>query len=107
MKHPGYSGTTLAKKLGIKPGFLVRIVNGPSDYLSLFSDFPDNVHVSGKDEGPTDLIHCFYIKRTDLEKQLPKLREEIKPNGSIWISWYKKSSGIQTDITEDGLDLNS
>ena len=100
MATAGYSGTPLAKKLGIKPGFLLKLINEPAHYFELFSDMPGDIVVS-KATKDIDFIHCFTATLSDLEKQIPKLRKQIKPNGTIWISWYKKSAKIPTDVTED------
>jgi hypothetical protein len=97
----GYSGTPLAKKLGIKTGSVIGLVNAPADYLRFFTDFPAEVIISEKANEPKDVIHAFYDKASELKTALPRLKKEIKPGGSIWISWHKKTSGIPTDITEN------
>ncbi len=96
----GYSSTTLAKKLGIKPGAVVQLIDEPGHYLQLFSDMPDNV-VFKSAKQPKDLIHFFVKEYTKLEKDLVKLKGEIKQDGIIWVSWLKKSAKIPTDVTED------
>jgi len=99
--HPaGYSGTPLDKKLGIKPGFGIQLVNAPDYYFNLFDELPGDLHFDEDDE-PKDLIHFFTKQENELITMLPILRMQIKPNGMIWVSWPKKSSKIITDITED------
>ena len=96
MAEAGYSGTPLSKKLGYKPGFRVKIVNQPENYWQLLIDLPEDVHEEM--EGPYDLIHFFTSQRSELEKELPRLKEEIDKKGMLWISWPKKSSGVESDI---------
>lgn len=101
MKTTGYSGTPLAKKLGIKEGFNIRIVNQPDHYFDLFEDFPENINIRNEKKTKKDFIHFFTTQAKELNKDLFSLKKEIVPNGMIWISWPKKSSGMITDITED------
>jgi hypothetical protein len=97
----GYSGTPLAKKLGIKSGFTVCVVDAPGYYLSLFDDMPTGIDFTNDINIPKDLIHFFVKEKQTFLNLLPKLKDEIKPNGSIWVSWPKKASKVITDITED------
>jgi len=99
MPTAGYSGTPLAKKLGIKEGFRIALYNQPDYYFALFTDFPENVKVINK--APVDLIHCFVTEEKKLSGDIIKLKSSIQPNGAIWISWPKKSSKVATDVTED------
>ena len=101
MATAGYSGTPLLKKLGIKPGYKLLFVNQPQNYFDLL-----NADVTGqlckKNEVP-DLIHLFAATKKEFESEMKELNQVIKKNKNvaIWVSWYKKSSGIATDITED------
>src|SRR5579875_3566214 len=96
-----YSTTPLAKKLGIKEGFVIRLHGVPAHYRSLFTDWPQHVHIES-DPGPKkDLIHFFTCRAEELQGQLGALREEIRLAGNIWISWPKKASKVPTDLTED------
>lgn len=97
----GYSGTPLAKKLGIKPGFNLKLVNAPGYYLGLFTDLPVDLNFEDDSEVKKDFIHFFTKQVDEYIKTLPLLKEQIKPNGIIWVSWPKKVSKIITDITED------
>ena len=94
----GYSNTPLYKKLGMKDGFRVKLINAPGNYKALIGE------LSGKlvfgDKGP-DLIHFFTNSASELEKVLPVIKQEIKKDGTIWVSWYKKSSGKPTEVTEN------
>jgi len=97
----GYSGTPLPKKLGIKEGSSVCYVNHPSDFKDLLGELPEGAHVVSDLEGPLDVIVCFTKQRRVFEQRLPALRREMATNGGLWIAWPKKSSGVETDMTED------
>ena len=97
----GYSGTPLAKKLGMKREHVVRLVNEPRHYFQLFSDWPVDIDISADKKKLKDLIHFFTKEQKDLRKLLPLLKKEMKQDGMIWVSWPKKSAKVATDITED------
>ncbi len=101
MNTAGYSGTPLAKKLGIKPGFKVALINAPGHYLSLFTDLPPDIAFVNDENQLKDLIHYFVKEKAEYFALLPQIRTQIVQNGSIWISWPKKASKVPTDITED------
>jgi len=97
----GYSGTPLAKKLGIKQGFYITLINAPDYYFNLFTDLPAELHVNDDAINKKDLIHFFTKQKDEYVSILPRLKDQIKSNGIIWVSWPKKASKIVTDITED------
>ena len=101
MANTGYSGTPLAKKLGIKEGFKIRLVNHPGYYFKLFDDLPSNVIIEIDKNIKKNLIHFFTKDASELNDNIVLLRNEIEVDGMIWISWPKKASKILTDITED------
>lgn len=97
----GYSGTPLIKKLGIKPESKVSLINSPVDYFDLLeTDIGDQL--CKKNETP-DIIHLFVKNNIEFETEMKKLKPIYKknPNITIWVSWYKKTAGIPTDVTED------
>jgi hypothetical protein len=101
MATAGYSGTPLLKKLGIKPEMKLLLINQPDDYYDLIK-----MNLMGqickKNEIP-GLIHLFVQYHKDFIAEMKKLNSFIKKNRNIiiWVSWYKKASKIETDITED------
>ena len=101
MQTVGYSGTPLAKKLGIKEGFKIRLINPPGYYFGLFTDMPENVSILKDIKTKKDFIHCFVKQAKELHTNIASLKNEIESNGFIWISWPKKASKVATDITED------
>lgn len=96
-----YSGTPLAKKLGIKSGFHVKLVNAPEHYFDLFTDLPPDITVETTESTKLNFIHFFTKSQGEYESTLPQLMQQLKPDGMIWASWPKKSSKVVTDITED------
>jgi hypothetical protein len=95
----GYSSTPLVKKLGITPGMKLLLINAPVDYFQwLETDLADQVVKSGR---LAAFVHLFVKNRKELEKQFKSLVKTVGPGTVTWISWYKKSSGIATDVTED------
>jgi hypothetical protein len=101
MKTAGYSGIPLVKKLGIKEGFTIRIANPPDYYFDLLEDLPQKIDIRREKKTKKDFIHYFTTQAKELNKDIISLKNEIVPNGMIWISWPKKSSKMITDITED------
>lgn len=94
----GYSGTPLPKKLGLKPGQRVY-VGGPAP--SGFLDEVDDVTWVRQLRGPIDLAIVFTTTSDDYRKRLASVMKVLAADGSIWIAWPKKSSGMATDLTED------
>jgi hypothetical protein len=101
MSATGYSGTPLVKKLGIKPAMKLLLINEPGDYIDLL-ETNINQQRCKKNETP-DLIHLFARTNKEFEKEMKNLKPLCKKNPAIiiWVSWYKKSAKILTDITED------
>ncbi len=99
MKTAGYSRTPLAKKLGIKDGFKLKIVNQPSYYFKLFQDLPVEIEIVTDISIKKDFIHYFAKTTEALQNDIDQLHEEIVQNGIIWISWPKKSSKVETDLS--------
>ena len=97
----GYSGTPLAKKLGIKEGFSVFAVNAPNDLEQLLAPLPNDVEILQDPRSHVDLIHLFTNSRDELFRRLAECVRLIKQNGTIWVSWYKKAAKMPTEITED------
>src|SRR2546421_328613 len=95
----GYSGTPLLKKLGIKEESKVKLINAPENYMDLIEVDINKQLVNKIQEA--DFIHLFVSSKAELKKEFTKIIQYAKNGLTIWISWYKKSSGIATDVTED------
>lgn len=100
MKASGYSGTPLHKKLGIKAGHRVWFSGAPDGYEEELRK-AGNYQQSKQLARDLDFVHLFTDGRSVLVKQMPRLRDSLKPNGTLWISWPKKSSGVRTDLDEN------
>lgn len=99
----GYSQRPLAAKLGIKADQTIHIVNAPEGYDELLTPLPENVVFTPVLAGPLDFIQFFTLVRAELEDVFPSLRDALSQKGMLWISWPKKSSGIQTDLDGNGV----
>jgi hypothetical protein len=97
----GYSGRPLVDKLGIKPGIRIAILNAPRGYRATLGKLPAGVQVAAAARGVLSFIHLFVVRRAILETRIPALLRALTPDGSLWISWPKQASGVETDITED------
>ena len=97
----GYSGTPLAKKLGIKEGNVVALIGAPATYRALLEPLPEGVKFTAKASANTDIVHLFVSSRAKLVRSLESLRDILAPDASVWVSWPKKSAKVATDITED------
>jgi hypothetical protein len=97
----GYSGTPLAKKLGIVAGTIVLARHAPTDYRALLAPLPPDVRFVTRLSATTDLIHLFTDRRATLAAELKALHTTIRPDAAVWVSWPKKASRLPTDITED------
>ena len=97
----GYSGTPLAKKLGIGAGHRLWPAQAPENYKTLLAPLPEGVTFVSKPSNTIDVAHVFATTRREVEKVLRTLRTTLKPDATIWVSWPKKTSKVPTDITED------
>jgi len=97
----GYSGTPLAKKLGIREGSRLYVRNAPADYAELIAPVPEDTSILKRLSKDLDIIHFFTKDQNELRSLIGDFKKRIKQDGMIWVSWPKKSSRVRTDITED------
>ncbi|MEX1247619.1 MAG: hypothetical protein WEA61_03990 [Anaerolineales bacterium] len=99
----GYSGTPLIKKLGIKPGQRICILDAPERYGQAIGPLPARVEVLSRlgKLHSLDFIHYFTKQASQLQQMFPKLKSALNWNGSLWISWPKGSSKVPTDVNEN------
>ena len=95
----GYSGTPLPKKLGIKDGSRIALINAPKDFESELGELPDNVEFIKRPTKSLDIVLFFVLTERALVRDFVKLAATLKANGMIWIAWPKKSSGVTTDLS--------
>jgi len=101
VRTTGYSGTPLAKKLGITANSRVVAKHAPGDYRQLLEPIPAGAAFGSVVSPTTDIVHVFTERKAVLKTELALLRSSIKQNGVVWVSWPKKASKRPTDITED------
>lgn len=97
----GYSGKPLAEKLGIKPGLQAAAIHAPDHYEWLIQQ-----RILKLEEAPKegfDFLHAFYMQRAQFEQEAESLSHSLNPGGALWVSWVKKSSGRETDLSENTL----
>jgi len=97
----GYSGTPLPQKLGIKAGTRVSVINAPKNYRMLLGKLPEDVEFANRPGAAAPFVHLFVTRRAELAKRLPPLRKQLADDGTLWVSWPKKSARVPTDVTED------
>src|SRR3954471_4347007 len=97
----GYSGTPLAKKLGIKEGARVAFVEPPDGFDETVAPLPAGVEVLEAPEPGLDVVVFFTTDRVALERRIADLEAPIAPAGGLGVAWPKRSSGAETDMTED------
>ena len=104
----GYSGTPLVKKLGIREGDLLVVSRAPETFRGTLGRLPEGVAIRTRVSVPrgaqaprADVVVAFFTRRAEFSKRLPKLLEAVDVDGSLWIAWPKRASGVATDMTED------
>jgi hypothetical protein len=98
---PGYSGTPLPKKLGIKDGYCVHFVNAPTEVLTELKAELASCKIVAGGKSPIDFAMLFTKSRTELTKEFKRIAKTLAPAGMLWISWPKRSSGVVTDLDEN------
>lgn len=97
---PGYSGTPLPKKLGIKAGLRTRLANAPADVLAeLREALAECAPAKGTDA--LDFAMLFVKSSATLSGEFSRLASLLAPAGMLWVSWPKKTSGVETDLDEN------
>jgi hypothetical protein len=97
----GYSGTPLARKLGIKPDSTVAFLSAPDGFDGELGELAPGVTVRRRAQGQADVVVSFHTQRAELERRVPALLKVLDVDGGLWIAWPKKASRVPTDITED------
>ena len=97
----GYSGTPLAKKLGIADGTTLLQIDAPKDLRPSLEPLPKDVTFAKNVSSKVDIVHVFATDANELPGTLAMLRKKLRPDAAVWVSWPKKASKVATDITED------
>lgn len=99
----GYSGTPLARKLGIKPGTRLALLDAPDGFDDELAPLPDDVQVLRRLGPRLDVAVLFATERARLERRFDAVAEAVFPAGGFWVAWPKRASKVPTDLTEDVL----
>ncbi|MEO0470262.1 MAG: DUF3052 family protein [Bacteroidota bacterium] len=98
----GYSSTPLLKKLGIKAGMMMHQRFAPVSYNESLGQLPEAAQWTEQAEaGQCDFVHAFYQRETDFIQDLAELKELLKMDGILWLSWPKKSAKMETDLNRE------
>jgi hypothetical protein len=95
----GYSSTPLPKKLGLKEGSRIALVNAPKDFGGELGTLPPNAQSVTRVTKPLDIVLLFVLTERALLRDFEKLAKKLASNGMIWVAWPKKSSGVATDLS--------
>jgi hypothetical protein len=98
---PGYSGTPLPKKLGLKDQYRVAFLDLPSEVRTELNEALATCRMAK--HGPYDFVQIFVKRRADLRRHFAEFSLQLEPSGMLWVSWPKKSSGVLTDLTENAV----
>ena len=95
--------TPLSKKLGIKPGYALLILDAPDGYRTRLDPLPDGVRIGtvALPDGPFDLVQVFVRSRADVTRHAGAALAALKPGGLLWFAFPKKSAKVQTDVSRD------
>lgn len=98
------SDKSIAQKLLIKTGQTLLFVNAPRGYTSALGHLPKGTTVIKTPTAPLDFIQVFVANRAELEAQLPALKAQLAPKGMLWVTYYKGTSKVKTDINRDTIN---
>jgi hypothetical protein len=102
--NAGYSATPLPRKLGVKPGQRLALLDAPDGFLEHgLGAASDGVDLTVTLDAPVDLTIIFVTRTDQLEQALGDLERATRPDGAFWVAWPKRASGVVTDVTEDGI----
>jgi hypothetical protein len=96
--HKDYSGTPLPKKLGIREGSSVFLVNAPDGFVGMLTPMPVGAALLTKIAKPLDVGVVFAVERSELIRWFDRMAGALDPNGRLWVAWPKKASKVATDI---------
>lgn len=98
----GYSKTPLPKKLGVKEGLQIAVIDPPEGFVEEgLGALPDGARLTTSVEDGADLVIAFVLELARLQELLPGLERATRPDGAFWVAWPKKASKVPTDVTED------
>jgi hypothetical protein len=97
----GYSGTPLAKKLGLKESSRILLIGAPDNYAELLEPLPAGIVFEESANLNIDIAHIFVTRKEELAKHVSDLRRTLRSDATLWVSWPKKAAKIPSTVTED------
>ena len=98
----GYSGTPIARKLGIKEGHVVVLVGAPPAWS--IPALPAGVKETRRlSSTPADVVVAFFSNLATLAAKVPALAGRIAMDGALWVAWPRRAGGHHSDITENDI----
>ena len=101
MSSAGYSGTPLPRKLGIREGSRLLLVDAPADFAATLGDLPPGVELVEAGAGAVDVAILFAVGAATVRARFADLAASLEPAGGLWIAWPKRSSGVATELDEN------
>jgi hypothetical protein len=95
------SQTPVHKKLQLKSGLSVMVMNQPREYAQIIGSLPEGIELSDGDQGQVDFVHLFIKDQSELNEYIEAAIKAVKYDGLLWISYPKGSSNVETDINRD------
>ena len=99
MPEKDYSGTPLPKKLGIREGSRLAIVDAPEGFAKTLRPMPDGVEIAARVRGHLDVVVLFATRLAALQRRFGASVRSLEPDGGLWVCWPKKASKVETDLT--------
>lgn len=96
----GYSGTPLARKLGVAPGTTLILLDDPGHAEELLTPLPEGLRIGRRLQGSAEVVLIFAVDRPSVTRRVPDLWPVIAPAGAVWVCWTKKSSPMWNGISE-------
>jgi len=98
---PAISNKSIVDKLFIKPGKCVVLIDAPAEYEKLIRKTAPQAEITDSATKPADIIQIFVKSAADLQQKLPSLKKHLKSDGALWVSYYKGTAKVKTDINRD------
>ncbi|HZQ21246.1 MAG TPA: hypothetical protein VFA89_00315 [Terriglobales bacterium] len=93
--------SAMAKKLGLKPKMKAAILHPPSNYVKLLGTLPEDVSISEAPGANHDFVQFFATKKSEIVKARSKLLKSARPGALVWITYPKKTSGMESDLSRE------
>ncbi len=95
--------TSIVKKLGLKPGMRALVLGAPSGYMNSLAPLPDRVEVSQSLGSTHEFVQFFAKNKSDIAKSAKKLLQSAAPGALVWITYPKKTSGVDSDLSREAV----